>query len=158
MQIFYSDQPLPEVYNNSIFLAGPTPRKDSVQSWRIEAVELLNELNFDGQVFIPERKDWTGFDYNDQIVWEQNALNNCSSIVFWVPRQFPDMPAFTTNVEFGLYIKYKGSIYGRPNDAVKCEYLDWIYKTYRKLEPSTTLINTLKKAIEIIPKTNTWII
>lgn len=43
----------------SIFLAGPTLRKEIVKSWRPQAIEILEELGFDGVVYVPEFKQYT---------------------------------------------------------------------------------------------------
>ena len=104
MIINYSDQ---EVLKGtkSIFLAGPTPRDKEITSWRNEACKILEKLNFDGLVYIPEYSSWKPkADYVDQAMWERKALTNASIIVFWIPRKLPEMPAFTTNVEFGYWL------------------------------------------------------
>lgn len=129
MEILYADQPL-NTDGPGIFLAGPTPRRSDVPSWRPKAIEILKELQFAGKVFVPERKDWSvQFDYVDQILWERKALDNCSIIAFWIPRQMETMPALTTNIEFGYYIACSPErvLYGRPSSAVHCGYLDWLY-------------------------------
>ena len=86
MLINYSDQ---EVLKNqkSIFLAGPTPRGENAKSWRTEACKILEELGFDGIVYVPEYSTWKPKgDYVDQAQWERDALSNASVIAFWVPR------------------------------------------------------------------------
>ena len=60
-------------------------------------------------------------------MWEREALINATVILFWVPRKLPDMSAFTTNVEFGYWLHSGKVVYGRPNDASKIKYLDWLY-------------------------------
>ena len=150
MKITYSDMSLPDEtdYERSIFLAGPTPRKADVKSWRPEAIELLKKIGFMETVFVPERRDWTAsFDYTNQIDWEYEAMTNCSAILFWVPRHYPDMKALTTNVEFGLFIKNPKSTYGRPDDAEDCKYLDWCYRKYRDKKPCNTLKDTVRCAV-----------
>jgi calcineurin-like phosphoesterase family protein len=105
----------------------------------------LESLGFNGTVFVPERSDKTvKIDYFDQVEWEYAALNEAKVIVFWVPRDMKTMPAFTTNVEFGLWIaKGKKVLYGRPRiapqsavtsgeddfapECPKNRYLDWLY-------------------------------
>jgi len=57
------------------------------------------------------------------------------------------MPAFTTNVEFGRYVGRKDCIYGRPADAPKNRYLDWLYTKMTKKQPATTIEETLKQAL-----------
>jgi hypothetical protein len=44
MKLIYSDQPLPNLKEPAIFLAGPTPRSLNVASWRPEAIKILEQL------------------------------------------------------------------------------------------------------------------
>lgn len=151
MQINYSDQ---EVIKGkrSIFLAGPTPRGENTKSWRTEACEKLEQLGFDGVVYVPEYSTWKPkTDYVDQAMWEREALSEATVILFWVPRKLPDMPAFTTNVEFGYWLHSGKVIYGRPNDAEKIKYLDWLYKLDYNEEPYENLDELL---VETINKVN----
>lgn len=80
-------------------------------------------------------------------MWERIALTNASLIIFWIPRHLPDMPAFTTNVEFGYWLHTGKVIYGRPNDAEKIKYLDWLYEVDYGKRPETDLESTLLKAM-----------
>ena len=150
MIINYSDQ---EVIKGekSIFLAGPTPRGENIISWRTKACEILMQLGFDGVVYVPEYSTWKPKDdYVDQAMWERIALTNATVILFWVPRKLPDMGAFTTNVEFGYWLHSGKVIYGRPNDASKIKYLDWLYKLdYGKL-PYEDLKSLLESSIELV--------
>lgn len=143
MQTVFALQPLPK----SIFLAGPTPRDPSVPSWRPEALEILERLQFDGHVYVPESDDWASHDnYDGQIEWEINALNRASVIVFWIPRNLQTMPAFTTNVEFGLYINSGKVVVGCPYDAAKTRYLEH-HALIRNLPIHRTLQETLEAAV-----------
>lgn len=147
---FYEDNYL-ENEKPSMFLAGPTPREKGVKSWRDEAINLLQEMNYDGTVYIPESKTRVPgvevLPFEETVEWEQVRLNSSSAIVFWIPREIKDMPAFTTNVEFGIYYNKGNAIYGRPRKAPKCKYLDYIYKRDVKEDPCVTLKDTLSKAI-----------
>jgi len=153
MIINYSDQ---EVIKGkkAIFLAGPTPRDKSVESWRPEACRILEENDFDGVVYVPEYStDSPLEDYdvqagNRQVMWERNALLNSSVIVFWIPREITTMPAFTTNVEFGYWLHSGKAIYGRPEDAPKNRYLDWLYTLDTGLEPYDNIEDLLIASIE----------
>lgn len=150
MIINYSDQ---EVIKGekSIFLAGPTPRGENVISWRAEACEILKQLGFDGVVYVPEYSTWKPKDdYVDQAMWERIALTNATVILFWVPRKLPDMGAFTTNVEFGYWLHSGKVIYGRPNDASKIKYLDWLYKLDYGESPYEDLKSLLESSIELV--------
>lgn len=147
MVINYSDE---EIIKNkkSIFIAGPTPRDRNVKSWRIDACQRLSELGFDGVVYVPEYSTWKPkTDYVDQAIWEREALIEATVIMFWIPRSLPDMPAFTTNVEFGYWLHSGKVIYGRPNNATKTKYLDWLYKEDYNKEPIKELDELLKKSI-----------
>ena len=150
MQVYYSDEPFPKMVDKaSIFLAGPTPRGESVESWRPHALELLKMTGFNGDVFVPERRDWkVKFDYTDQVEWEEKGLKYANKIVFWVPRKAPNMLALTTNLEFGYSVATRPDavIYGRPDEAENIRYLDWFFERHTNRKPKTTLQDTLLKA------------
>lgn len=147
MKINYSDEVVVKG-EKSIFLAGPTPRGENVVSWRKAACEILEELGFDGVVYVPEYSSWKPKEsYVDQAMWEREALSDASTIVFWIPRHLPDMPAFTTNVEFGYWLHTGKVLYGRPDDAEKIKYLDWLYELDYGIKPSNNLKELLEKAV-----------
>lgn len=143
--------------NNSIFLAGPCPRKDYSNDWRNEAFRILEELGFDGNVITPtndrfqELRDNYG---NDALVqqtkWEYEAMKKASAIVFWVDRHIErGFPAFTTNIEFGDWYDKPGTYFGFPDGADKNEYLkvrlDMVGKPYY-----TELKDVLKAAVDAL--------
>ena len=132
------------VIGHSIFLAGPTPRDNSIVSWRPEALSILERLNYDGVVFVPEP---FGQDYLYQVNWEKCGLTAASVIVFWVPRVKWVMAGLTTNVEFGRYIGSKRVLYGRPDAAESCKYLDWMYSDVTKKTHYNDLGELLEKAV-----------
>ena len=148
MIVNYSDQEIIKG-EKSIFLAGPTPREKDIISWRNEAIKILENLGFDGIVYVPEYSSWKPkTDYVDQAMWERVGLSNATIIAFWIPRYLPDMPAFTTNVEFGYWLHTGKVVYGRPNDAEKIKYLDWLYKLDYNEEPIDSLEELLKLCVE----------
>ena len=59
------------------------------------------------------------------------------------------MPAFTTNVEFGYWIHTGKVLYGRPDEAKKIKYLDWLYKEDTNNEPFSSLEELLNGSIEL---------
>lgn len=135
MKLFFSDQPLPSSVTKSIFLGGPSPRTPDVHDWRHEALAELKKLGFDGEVFIPipehtfnklhNASDWT---YINQIQWEVKARQLADKIVFWIPRDIQGgLPGFTTNFEIGEDFHSGKIIYGRPDHAEKCRYIDARY-------------------------------
>ena len=66
-----------------------------------------------------------------------------------MPRVLPDMAGFTSNVEFGYWLHSGKVIYGRPNDASKIKYLDWLYKEDYNKEIYTDLDSLLNEAIKL---------
>lgn len=156
MEVAYAKEERPEGYEwtVSIFLAGPTPRGgDKSASWRPEAMRLLGEAGFKGVVFNPEPRGEFHGDYADQIEWEQEKRAAADLILFWVPREMPDMPAFTTNVEFGEDYKSGKVLYGRPDGAFKTQYLDTLYRQTGG-EPASDLGVLVGQAVEFLKPTN----
>ena len=152
MIINYSDQDVIKG-EKSIFLAGPTPRKQEIESWRNNACKYLKEQGFDGVVYVPEYSTWKPkADYVDQAEWEREALSNASVIAFWIPRTLPVLPAFTTNVEFGYWLHTGKILYGRPDDAKKIKYLDWLYKKDMNIEPYNNIRDLLVNSVELANK------
>lgn len=150
MIINYSDKPVLKG-KKSIFLAGPTPRSLDVETWRKEAIRILDELGFDGIVYVPELEvDNRTFNYDNQVWWEREALYNASTIIFWIPR-CSQLPAFTTNVEYGYWIAKNSNkcLYGRPDDSEKNRYLDWLYQTETGNKPINNLEELLKDAVKL---------
>lgn len=149
MIVNYSDKKVIKG-QKSIFLAGPTPRNKETKSWRPEAIKKIKELGFDGIIYIPEYEGLQDKeDYTDQAMWEREALTEATVILFWIPRTLPDMPAFTTNVEFGYWIHTGKIIYGRPDNSCKNKYLDWLYKLDYKKEPINNLDQLLIESINL---------
>lgn len=153
MFVNYSDKKVVKsttVQLGSIFLAGPTPRSESIQSWRMNALDILAARHYDGIVYVPELEhDNRSFDYINQTEWEREALEAAKTIVFWIPRNVKDMPGFTTNVEFGFWIaKDKDKVlYGRPEGSEKNRYLDWLYYRETGRTPYAYLEDLLVSAL-----------
>lgn len=149
MIINYSDEKVIKG-SKSIFLAGPTPRNEKIESWRTTACKKLEEFGFDGVVYVPEYSSWKPkTDYVDQVKWEREALTESTVIMFWIPRTLPDMPSFTTNVEFGYWLHSGKVIYGRPDDATKIKYPDWLYKEDYDKNPINNLNELLMESIKL---------
>ncbi len=144
MQVIHALEPL----RKSIFLAGPTPRDAGTVSWRPKALGILGDLGFDGDVFVPESADWMAHThYDDQVLWEWEALHAATVAVFWVPRHLDHFPAFTTNVEFGLCAASSRAMIGHPPDAPKMKYLVALANRYH-VPVFDTLQGILVAAVE----------
>lgn len=152
MKIVYSGESVPRSYRKSIFLAGPTPRSSKVKSWRPEALKILESFGYDGVVFLPEfrkGKKPRGWTYEKQCDWEHRCLDMADIILFWVPRKLRTMPAFTTNVEFGLYANSGKIVLGAPKNTHKMRYFKFVSEKLM-IPYSETLENTIVRALEII--------
>lgn len=150
MKLVYTGESAPETIAKSIFLAGPTPRSKRTASWRPGALKILEEMNYDGVVFVPEYRNgkWDGT-YAEQNSWEEMGLNMADCIVFWVPRKLSNMPAFTTNVEWGRWENSGKVVFGAPPWAVKVDYQRH-YANKLKVPLFDNLKETLRAALDMI--------
>lgn len=144
-----------EYLDNSVFLAGPTPRAylknedgSAVKSWRPDFIKELERQGFKGSVLAPETADggWLG-DHEKQTDWEYYALNNATKIAFWIPRNLDTLPGFTTNVEWGYWLNTDKMIYGRPDGAPKTKYLDYMYKKIKNKVPHKSIESIVKEIL-----------
>jgi len=153
MKVLTPNDEIPEDLGPSIFLVGPTPRNREIKSWRPEAISILIELGFEGTVVAPEvfgTEEWNPV-YGNQIEWEHQGLEKSTVIAAWVPRNIEgDMPAFTTNVEFGIWYKERKFLYGRPEWADKCSYLDYVYYKERRTRIPPTLRELMGLSINYV--------
>ena len=146
---------------NSIFLAGPCPRKDYTDDWRFEAFDILEELGFTGMVITPTNENYTkmlsdfSFSSHDalalQTAWEKAAMSVASAIVFWIPRS-EKYPARTTNIEFGEWYKQPHIFVGWSDDAVHNEYIEIKLEEQGK-KRDATLFDTLRNAVFALQST-----
>lgn len=150
---FSNEDPLIDPKKPSIFLAGPTRRNSPYEkSWRKAAVDKLKSMKFDGIAYVPEFEKDSQFDYNNQVMWERSGLMNANVILFWVPRNIEDnMPAFTTNVEFGMYLAKRPDhvLLAYPEDAEKMDYLSWLYHQETGRDAISQFDVALFKAMEL---------
>jgi 8-oxo-dGTP pyrophosphatase MutT (NUDIX family) len=155
MRVVYAQDALPASIEKSIFLAGPTPRDKTTQSWRHGALKILELLGYDGVVFVPEyRTDQDhscNYEWDGQVQWEHDALNMSDCIVFWVPREMTKMPAFTTNDEWGTWKESGKVVFGAPPRAVKVRYQRHYADLYQTPH-SDTLAGTLESAVDRVAK------
>lgn len=135
VNVVWAREPIPA--GPSVFLAGPTPRADSVPSWRPDAIAALDAAWAGATTLTaltPEsRGGKRAAEYHDQVEWEAAALDAASAILFWIPRDIATLPGFTTNVEFGLYVRSGRVVLGCPADCPNPErnrYLIWTAKRY----------------------------
>lgn len=153
MQVVYTNEDMPQSFTKSIFLAGPSLRpgqEEHMESWRKDAIRVLQDMGFEGTIFCPENRDGKfekDFSYDNQVEWEDKYLNVADCIVFWVPRDLKELPAFTTNIEWGTWADSGKVVLGAPPDAEKMDYIKYYAKEY-KVPVSDTLTATLKHALD----------
>lgn len=157
MQVIYSIEPFPIQVQKTIFLAGPTSRVENVKSWRKEALVLLEELGYDGHVFIPEpRNGIFDHDYSDQVEWEDEFLQAADIILFWVPRDMEGehsegngtpIPGLTTNDEWGFWKNSGKVVWGSPDWADSTKYQKFYADKF-----NVPAASNLKETIELALK------
>lgn len=149
MNVVYALEKWEEPHHGvSLFLAGPSPRRPDHHNWREEALDILSR-SFTGTVFVPLPRDGNWADnYDDQIVWEIDHLRLADAIAFWVPRS-DDLPGFTTNVEFGLFLRSDKIVLGYPIGAPKMRYLHALAAMHG-VPVRLTLPETLESAISML--------
>lgn len=147
--VYYGEQP-PKTFRKSIFLAGPTPRSESVPSWRPDALAILEKIGYDGVVFIPESRDGGRLaDYSSMVEWEETYLNMADSIPFWIPRNMDFLPGLTTNDEWGVWKNSGKVVLGTPERATHVRYQQHYAK--KCLAPTAdTLEATMELAVKMI--------
>jgi hypothetical protein len=138
----------PQAFTKSIFLAGPTTRNngEKLTEWRLEACEILKKKGYDGVVYIPE--PFTS-NLESQVNWENARLNWCDCVLFWVPRDLQKLPGFTTNIEFGEWMKSGKAVLGFPKGAPHTDYMHEKADKYR-IMVSDTLEGTIDNALILI--------
>lgn len=126
MNIIYAREEFPKHVTKSVFLAGPTLRSghaEGLKSWREDCLKYLEELDYDGIAYVPEARDGKYSEhYEDQVEWEDEALNRADLIIFWLPRDMKDLPGLTTNDEWGHWKNFGKCVFGAPKDAEKVRY------------------------------------
>jgi len=115
-----------------IFLAGPSFRPDQQgESWRREAVRIINVLKINPIVYVPEFRPEFGaprgkqpqmWSFERQVQWEVEYLNKARTIMFWIPRT-EELPGFTTNIEFGEWLHSDKIVIGCPDYAINMRYI-----------------------------------
>jgi hypothetical protein len=129
-----------------VFLAGPTPRDPNTKSWRPDFIKDLQDSGFRGAVITPEPKVFVdNYDYDKQVEWENEGLTKADLIIFWVPRDLDNMPGFTTNIEFGEWMKSGKCVLGYPKTAPKMNYLFYKAKKY-----NMPVFHTTKEVCEYV--------
>lgn len=134
--------------DNTIYLAGTTPL-DHKNDWREKVIKMLKNAKFDGYIYNPDYSLLKNkLSYEDQIMWEVEAMKSSEVVAFWIERDMPKRPGLTTNVEFGYHLPRSNVVYGRPDESEKCFYLDHIYLLERNKKPANNLKDFVKEILQ----------
>lgn len=151
MNIIYALEDLSKLTFPSVALLGPTPRTSDVKSWRPSFIKALENFNYKGTVLVPETRDniWK-HNYDNQIEWEHEMLEKADLLSFWIPREMKTLPALTSNIEYGMYLKSGKILYGRPVESVKNSYLDYCYKKFCNKTPYNNIYDLALNSIKFL--------
>lgn len=161
LEVYYTHDEVTSL-REAIFLAGPTERGLGFQmidekarprqltAWRQTALDILKELEWQGQVFIPE--PYLSDMDEEQKDWEFRHLVKASAIAVWLPRGF-DLVGLVTQLEFGFWLgrEPKKVVYGRPESAKRIASNDFYWTRIRGSDQPihTTLEDTLRQTIHV---------
>ena len=127
-----------------IFLGGPIPVYDAKLSWRKEALEILEELSFNGVAYIPEYRQ----PQSDELQaknWEEKALELSTVIICWAPFETQlESPKISRLPSKEVLAKYKDKIiYARPNH----KFVEGIDTFFEGCPKFTSLEELLQEAV-----------
>lgn len=129
LTLVYAGEQIPQQINKSVFLAGPSLRShnEGMISWREKAIQILETLEYDGIVFIPEgRGGIYPSSYDTQIHWETKCLNVADNILFYINRDVEnDILGLTTNSEFGQWMESGKCVLATEPTADSVRYQEW---------------------------------
>jgi 8-oxo-dGTP pyrophosphatase MutT (NUDIX family) len=152
MKLIYAQEAIPNEISKSIFLAGPSlrPGQKGV-SWREKAIKILEILEYDGVVFIPEGKDgnFEDLNYQTQILWESKCLKIADNIIFYINRNLDtELYGLTTNDEWGYWKDSGKCVLITELTADKVRYQEWWAKEL-KVPAFHELSNGIRHIIDI---------
>lgn len=112
MHVVYARELPPQRFSKSIFLTGP-----SHAAWQLQALKMLEELAYDGVVFVPIPRDGTSeYDHDFPVEWEAAHVNMSDVVVFWLPHDTKDVASRITHIEFGMLYDSGKAILGYPEE------------------------------------------
>ena len=87
MQLVFVGEPYPQNVEKMLFLADSALHQSKLSSsWRIDAMQMLEQLGYDGIVYIPKDREGcsttAALDYESRVRWIRGALMRSDVIVF----------------------------------------------------------------------------
>lgn len=139
----------------SIYLAGPDNSPDIfAPSWRNEAIHILDDLKFNGRVYVPEISDYNQYNKNDYTEsdknkWIYNHMDNADLVVFWFPNNIVDIKSY---IDFGYMLGNRRNqvVLGYPESDINIENMKRLYDLSNDYGTTHRLDFLLIKAIKIL--------
>ncbi len=154
MQLVFMGEPYPQNVEKMLFLADSALHGDKLSSsWRIAAIQLLEQIGYDGIVYIPEEREGcptiAALEYEARVKWTRRALMQSDVIVFWLPEDLKSMPNIVMSVELGWLSKGGRVILGTPLGTAEARDLH-LYAQQFNVPCYTQLSKALHEAVRRI--------
>jgi 8-oxo-dGTP pyrophosphatase MutT (NUDIX family) len=154
MQLVIMGEPYPQNVEKMLFLADSTFQQDKLNSsWRMDAIQWLEQLGYDGIVYIPEDREGSPtnavLDDEARIRWTHGAQMRSDVIVFWLPADIKSSSDIVTGVELGWLMASGRIILAMPSETEKVRDLR-LYAQQFGVPYYTTLSKALDEAVKRI--------
>lgn len=154
MQLVFVGEPYPQNVGKMLFLADSTLHQGKLSnSWHIDAIQLLEQLGYDGIVYISKDREGClnteSLDDEARIRWTSGALMRSDVIVFWLLEDLKRMPNIVMGVELGWLMGSGRIVLGIPSETEEVRDLH-IKAQVSHIPCYTTLFETLFEAINMI--------
>lgn len=121
MQLVFVGEPYPQNVEKMLFLADSTFQQDKLNSsWRIDAIQLLEQLGYDGIIYLSEEREGspgsTFLDDEAKVRWTRGALMRSDVIVFGLPEDLKGPPDIVMGVELGWLMESGRIILAMPSE------------------------------------------
>src|SRR5262245_48640589 len=78
MRIHFLGDPIPIETTYGVYLMSTEP---SAAPWRVDALRLLSEHSFAGDVYVPAPRPDSSFDEAARLAWQESALNQADCVL-----------------------------------------------------------------------------
>ena len=154
MQLVFVGEPYPQNVEKMLFLADSTIPQGRLRcSWRIQSIQLLEQLGYDSVVYIPEDREGcpttVPLDYAARVKWALGAMMRSDVIVFWLPEDPKCLPNIMMGVELGWLMESGRIILGIPSETEEVRDLH-LYAQQFNIPYYTKLSEALNEAVKRI--------
>jgi hypothetical protein len=147
--LYYGDDITSLESVGSVYLDGPKNKITASRlSWRKKLIEVFNAQGYNHTIVIPECRDNTltpPYGTDEFYQWENYAMNACTYIMFWIPRESPLFTGKDINDRWGEWKLRKNVILGFPKRSEEMAYQSWYAKTR-----GITMVHHLENMVQYI--------